>query len=45
MPLGSYNTWDECVNAQIKKGHNKEAAKRICGHIESQMKKAHEAKE
>jgi hypothetical protein len=40
MPLGSYEDWAECIKAQRKKGHSKESAERICGHIEKQTKKA-----
>jgi len=38
MPIGSYSDWDECIKAQIKKGHSEEAAKRICGHLEQMVK-------
>ena len=38
MPLGPYDNWDGCVKAQIKKGHSKESAERICGHLEQMSK-------
>jgi len=44
MPLGSYETWDECIKAQRSKGHSKESAERICGAIEAKIKK-HNKKE
>jgi len=43
MPIGSYEDWDECIKAQMKKGHSKESAERICGHIEQMTKRAHKA--
>lgn len=40
MPIGSYENWNDCVQAQIKKGHSKESAERICGAIEAKIKKS-----
>lgn len=33
-PLGPYETWEDCIAAQIARGHDDEAAARICGAIE-----------
>lgn len=40
MPVGKYRNFADCVIAQKKKGKSEPSAKRICGHIESQTKKA-----
>jgi hypothetical protein len=41
MPLGPYETWDECIEAQKRKGRSDKSARRICGHIEKMTKKEH----
>jgi len=38
MPIGPYKDFNSCVQAQIKKGHDKESAKKICGEIEKRAK-------
>lgn len=40
MPIGPYADFAECVAAQKKKGHSDESAKKICGHIEAETRKA-----
>lgn len=45
MPIGSYKDWDECVQAQIRKGHSKQSAERICGAIEAEIKERRHKKE
>lgn len=42
MPIGSYENWDECISAQIKKGHSTSSAERICGYLEKMTEKQHE---
>lgn len=41
MPVGPYETFDECVKDQISLGHSEESARRICGYIEKKTKEAH----
>jgi hypothetical protein len=43
MPIGSYADWDECIEAQRKKGHTLEEAKRICGKLEQMVKEGKRA--
>ena len=38
MPVGPYKTFDECVAAQKRKGHDDESARKICGAIEKNMR-------
>lgn len=38
MPFGGYETFDDCVKAQMKKGYNKKQAGGICGLIEKRHK-------
>lgn len=33
-PVGPFETFDECVEAQLARGHDEDAARRICGAIE-----------
>lgn len=40
MPLGKYKTWDECIAAQSGKGFSRDIARKICGKIESNIRKA-----
>jgi hypothetical protein len=44
MPIGPYPDFAACVAAQKKRGKSDEAAHKICGYIEHQVKKAHEKK-
>jgi len=37
VPIGSYENWDECIKAQMLKGHSKASAEKICGHIEKKV--------
>lgn len=45
MPVGPFKTFDDCIKAQMDKGHTKLSAQKICGEIEKksqgskQMKK------
>lgn len=35
MPMGPYENWDACILDQVKKGHSKESANKICGTIKA----------
>src|SRR3990172_1937952 len=37
MPFGGYADFNACVADQIKKGHSKESAKKICGSIKAKV--------
>jgi hypothetical protein len=41
MPIGPYSKFSDCVKAQMKKGHDKLSAEKICGSIEAKVKAAH----
>jgi len=38
MPFAGYETWDDCVIAQMKKGKTKKEAEKICGFLEKKSK-------
>lgn len=44
MPVGPYDTFEECVKAQKAKGKSEESARKICGTIEKKSKESRKGK-
>ena len=40
MPIAGFKNFSACISAQVKKGKSRDSARRICGKIEANTRKA-----